>query len=131
MRRVLPFVAVAVAASAVTAAAVVIPARAAGDDDRPSAGARFAEFQACMKEQGFDIGGDVEIVIRRGEVTINGKTVDAEAFREARRACGGPLRRGLRFGLLPRLDRLPDDAPPELRERVERLRECLEQARTT
>ena len=83
-----------------------------------------------MKEHGFDISGQTKIIVRPGEVTINGEKVDAEKFRAAQRECGAPLRRGpgLGFGLLPRLDRMPGDVPEELRERMERVRECLENA---
>ena len=127
MRRLLPFAAVAVVASAATAAAIVIPARA-GEGDRPQFRERIAEFASCMREHGFDISADTEIVVRPGEVTINGEKVDAEKFRTAQRECGPPFRPGFGFGLLPRLDRMPGAVPEELRERMERVRECLEQA---
>ena len=128
MRRLLPFAAVAVVASAVTAAAIVIPARAGGGEDRPKFRERIAEFEACMKENGFELSGETKIVVRPGEVTINGEKVDAEKFRTAQRECGPPFRPGFGFGLLPRLDRMPGDVPEELRERMERVRKCLEQA---
>jgi hypothetical protein len=128
MRRLLPFAAVAVVASAATAAAIVIPARAGDRDTRPEFGERIAEFEACMKEHGFDISGETRITVRPGEVTINGEKVDPEKFRAARRECGMPFRPGFGLGVFPRLDRLPDDVPDELRERMERVRECLEKA---
>jgi hypothetical protein len=130
MRRLLPFVAVAVAASAATAAAIVIPAKAGGGDDRPKFRERIAEFEACMMEHGFDISGETKIVMRPGEVTINGAKVDAQKFRSAQRVCGAPFGRGpgFGFGLLPRLDRSPGDVPEELRKRMERVRECMEKA---
>jgi hypothetical protein len=131
MRRLLPFAAVAVVASAATAAAIVIPARAGDGDARPGFRERIAEFEACMKEHGFDISGETKITVRPGEVTINGEKVDAEKFRTAQRACGLPFPGrgpGFGFGLLPRLDRMPGDVPEELRQRMERVRECLEKA---
>jgi hypothetical protein len=130
MRRLLSFAAVAVVASAATAAAIVIPARAGDGNDSPQFRERIAAFEACMKEHGFDISGETKIVVRPGEVTINGEKVDAEKFRTARRECGPPFRPGFGFGfgLLPRLDRMPGDVPAELRERMERVRECLEKA---
>ena len=133
MRRVLPFVIVAVIASAVTAAAIVIPARAGDRHGHPRSASRIAEVEACMRERGFDISGDTEVIVRPGEITINGKAVDADAFRRAERECGPPFGRAFGFGPgpLPRLDPLRDDAPAELRERMERLRACLEQARKT
>ncbi len=130
MRHLLPFVAVAVVASAATAAAIVIPARAGDGSNRPEFRERLAEFETCMKEHGFDISGETKIVVRPGEVTIDGEKVDAEKFRTAQRECGPPFRPGFGFGLglLPRLDRMPGDVPEELRERMERVRECLEKA---
>jgi hypothetical protein len=130
MRRLLPFVAVAAIASAVTAAAIVIPARAGDGNDRPEFRERIAEFEACMKEHGFDISGETKIIVRPGEVTVDGEGVDAEKFRTAQRECGPPFGPGFGhgLGLFPRLDRMPGDVPEELRERMERVRECLEKA---
>ncbi len=134
MRRLLPFVAVAVLASAVTAAAIVVPAWA-GEGERKREGTideRIREFDACMREHGFDFGRETEIIVRPGEVTINGRRVDAERFREAQRDCGPPFHAP--FGLVPHRGELPGldgmpGIPDDLRERVERLERCLEEAK--
>ena len=120
MRRVLLIVAVAVASSAVTAAAIVLPASAAGDD--PTLRDRMERFESCMREQGFDLGPETTVVITPDGIRVNGEEVDAEAFRNARRECGAPFR-----GLVPRLGR---GELPELGERMERLRDCLEAEET-
>ena len=114
MRRLIPILAAAVLASALTAGAIVLPARAT-EGDRPE----FERFEACMRDRGFDLGGpETEVRITPDGVTVNGEEVDAEAYREAQRACGGPP--GLRFGLPPR-----GEVEPELRERLERMRNCM------
>jgi len=117
MRRVLLIVGVAALSSALTAAAIVLPASAGGrGDDQPSRD-RIEEFESCMSQHGFELGPDTNVVITPDGVRVNGKEVDAEAFRAAERECG-PLFRGL----LPRLD---GAVPPELEEKLERLRDCM------
>jgi hypothetical protein len=134
MRRLLPFVGVAVLASALTAVAIVIPAQADDGAEPKSSADGIAEFEACMKEHGFDLsGGKTEIMVTPGEVTINGKAVDAEKFRAAERECGPPLglEKGLGFAFGVRPLQLPDDAPAELRERMERMEACLAEERAS
>ena len=116
MRRFFLIAAVAVASSAVTAAAIVLPASAA--DDEPTSRDRAEAFEACMRENGFELGPETTVVITPDGVRVNGKQVDADAFREAERECGPPFRE-----LLPRLE---DGELPELGERFGRLRDCLE-----
>lgn len=116
MRRVLLIVAVAVASSAVTAAAIVLPASAAGDE--PSFRDRVERFESCMREHGFELGRETSVVITPDGVRVNGKEVDAEAFRNAQRECGPPFR-----GVLPSFE--PGELP-ELDGRLERLRDCME-----
>jgi len=70
-----------------------------------------------MRQHGFELGPDTNVVITPDGVRVDGKVVDAESFRAARRECG-PLFRGL----LPRLD---GAVPPELEQRLERLRDCM------
>ena len=72
-----------------------------------------------MREHGFELGGpETEVRITPDGVTVNGEEVDPKAFREAQRACGGPP--GLSFALPPR-----GEIEPELRERFERMRDCM------
>jgi hypothetical protein len=112
MRRLLPYALVAVAASLITAGAIAIPALADDQDDP------VRSFEDCLREHGFlPEDGRLDVQIRPDGVWLNGEKVDAEAFREARRECGPPLR-----GLLPAL---PSDG--DLEERMDRLRDCLEQ----
>ena len=132
MRRLQLVLVVAAASSALTAAAISIPASAEDDardrprtfallapsGERPNA-ARIAEFKRCMAERGFELGDDVTIRITPDGVTIDGKEVDAREFRRARRACG-PLFPHLRGRF--RAHALPEG---ERRERMEKLRECL------
>lgn len=117
VRRLRPFLLVAAASSLVTAGAIAIPALADDrDDPRPPA---FREFEDCLREHGFDVrpeNGRVELRVTPEGVWVNGEKVDADAFRKARRECGPPLRR-----VLPALP-----IEPELRERMERLHDCLE-----
>jgi hypothetical protein len=116
MRRALLLVGIAAVSSVLTAAAIVLPASASGDaspsDDRIEA------FESCMRESGFDFGPETIVEVTRDGVRINGNEVDADDFRAAKRECG-PLFRGDR----PRVDGV---LPPELDERLERLRDCVE-----
>jgi hypothetical protein len=143
MRRLLPILAAALLGSALTAAAIVLPARASGDahdrDERDRgvragpllldperAPERIEEFEACMRENGFDLGDETTLRITPDGVWLNGEKVDRERFREAQRECGPPFRfapPGLDD--LPELERLPDAVPPELRERLEQFRRCV------
>lgn len=115
MRRLVPLAVVAALSSAVTAAVIVFPAlaedepvaRAAPDRrDRPFEDV-FRRFAVCMRDQGFDFGADTTLRVEPDGVTVNGKKVDADAFRRAERACGGPPFRGLERPLPPRLGDLP------------------------
>jgi hypothetical protein len=117
MRRALLIAAVAVVSSVLTAAAIVLPASAGGRGDGTSR-ERIQEFESCMREHGFELGPETEVVISPDGVRVNGKEVDAESFRAARRECGP-----LFGGALPRLD---GAVPPELEERFEGLRDCIE-----
>jgi hypothetical protein len=151
MRRLIPILAAALAGSALTAAALTLPALAADRDERMRA------WEKCMREQGFDLEGTTTIRIEDGRVTIDGEEVDAERFRAAQRECGTPFRLppldlqdrpGLErlpdLELRPKLPELPDlDSLPrfderprfeerpelpelqELRDRLERLENCL------
>ena len=141
MRRLLPILAAAALGSAVTAAAIVLPAGASGDSetrderagprlpDREQALERIREFEACMREHGFGFGDDTTVRVTPEGVWVNGEKVDRERFREARRECGSPILplRSLLPALegLPDLERLPDAAPPKLRERLEQFRRCV------
>ena len=116
MRRALLLVGVVAVSSALTAAAIVLPASASGDAS--SSGDRIEEFESCLQEHGFDVGPETTVEITPDGVRINGNEVDADDFRAAQRECG-PLFRGD----LPRLDGV---VPPELDERLERLRDCVE-----
>jgi hypothetical protein len=117
-RRLLPFLLVAAASSLVTAGALALPALA-DDRDEP-----LRELDDCLREHGFDLrpeDGRLEVRVTPDGVWVNGEKVeDAEAFREAARECKPRLPR-----LLPALPLDPDAVPPELRERMERLEECL------
>jgi hypothetical protein len=113
MRRLVPLAVVAALSSLATAAVVVLPALAEGDRgesyalrgaSRPFAD-EFGRFAACMREKGFSFDGEVRVQKEGDRVTVDGKEVDAEAFRAAERACGGPPFRRLRD--LPRLGELP------------------------
>ena len=130
---------VAILSSAATAAALTLPALARDGDgeDRafrlplwPAFGegrAKLEEFEACMKEQGFDLSGEVTVRITPDGVTVNGKKVDRETFEKAEDACGTPLQLPeLKRGAIPNLEVLPD----ELQQKMEKVRECLEEART-
>lgn len=117
MKRALLIAGVAAVSSALTAAAIVLPASAGGREDRPSSD-RALEFEACMTAHGFELGPETTVVITRDGVRVDGKEVDAESFREAARECRPPLRHAL-----PQLE---GNAPPELRERLERMRDCME-----
>jgi hypothetical protein len=129
MRRVLPLIVVAAAASGLTAAVLVGPGFAGGDDGRPEVAPAFdseearaarERFQACMREQGFELGPETELRITPDGATLNGKPVDRDALRAAMRECRPRLGRGL-GGPFGRGE--PDG---EARERLDRIRECME-----
>jgi hypothetical protein len=116
-RRLLPFLLVAAASSLVTAGALALPALA-DDRDEP-----LRELDECLREHGFDLrpeNGRLEVRVTPDGVWVNGEKVDAEAFRKAQRECRPHVPR-----LLPALPLDPDAGPPDLRERMERLEECL------
>lgn len=127
MRRLQLVVLVAAVSSGLTAAAIAIPAWA--EDDKPErddsvfapARERIEKFEACMREQGFELGPETTVRITPDGVTINGQEVDAEKFRAAQQECG-PLFPALVPGRLE----LRDAVPGELQERFDRLRSCLE-----
>lgn len=132
MRRLQLVLVAAAIGSALTAAAISIPAWAGGDDEDPESGEvlaprdeRIREFEACMKEHGFDFGDEIVVRVTPDGVTVNGKQVDAEALREAQRECGFPFP-ALR---LPDFDpgELPRAVPDDLREQLDRLRSCFEE----
>ena len=134
MRRLLPILAAAVLGSAITAAAIVLPARATGGSENRAENPRprlvdperLEEFEACMRENGFDLSDETTLRITPDGVWLNGEKVDRDRFREARRECGPRFRSLLpAFGDLPELERLPDAVPPELRERLEQFRRCV------
>jgi hypothetical protein len=93
MRRLIPILAAALAGSALTAAAITLPALAADRDERIRA------WETCMREQGlgFDPEGITTIRIEDGRVTIDGEEVDPDRFGAAQRQCGTPF-------VLPPLD---------------------------
>jgi hypothetical protein len=130
-RRLLPFLLIAAASSLVTAAALALPALAEEPDDRLGFRERMRAFEECMREHGFDLrpeDGRVELRVTPEGVWLNGEKVDGDAFREARRECGPPLRAPFRGDpeLLPALPFGENAVPPELRERMERFRDCLD-----
>jgi hypothetical protein len=114
MRRLVPLAVVAALSSLATAAVIVLPALAVDDGgkqswalrdaNRPFA-AEFARFAECMRDKGFAFDGDVRVEVDGDRITVDGKEVDADAFREAERACGGPPFQRLRD--LPALRGLP------------------------
>lgn len=118
---------VAVASSALTAAAIVLPAEAgdgSGGGDRlkrleGGGGDRVKDFEACMREQGFELGPETTVRITPDGVTVNGEAVDRDEFREAKRECGP---------LFPHVGPSfePGELPDDMGERFERLRDCLE-----
>jgi hypothetical protein len=125
VRRILTLVGVAALASALTTAVIALPARAGGgeNDGREAFDRRLADFGACMREHGFDFGPETKVEVDPDGVRVNGAEVDPEAFREARRECGGlPVPA---VGLL-----LPPggDDPAAVERRLERLRACAEEA---
>ncbi len=122
MRR-FPLLVVAAASSLLTAAAVAIPALA--DRGEESTG----DFDDCLRKHGFDVrpeNGRVELRITPEGVWLNGEQVDADAFREARRECRPPRLFPAEPGMLPALPFDLEVVPPELRERMERFRDCLD-----
>jgi hypothetical protein len=130
----LPFLLIAAASSLVTAAALALPALAEEPDDRLGFRERMRAFDECMREQGFDLRseeGRVELRVTPDGVWLNGEKVDADAFRAAQRECRpeGRLFRGER-GRMPALPLDPRLVPPELRERMERFRDCLDVEQT-
>jgi hypothetical protein len=134
MRRLLPILAAAVLGSAITAAAIVLPAGASGDSENRKESTwprlvdpeRMEAFEACMRENGFDFGDETTLRITPDGVWLNGEKVDRERFREARRECGPRFRSLLpALGDLPELERLPDALAPELREELEQFRRCV------
>jgi hypothetical protein len=112
MRRLIPILVAALAGSALTAAAITLPARAGDRDER--FGERLRAWQDCMRGQGFDLEGATTIRIADGRVTIDGEEVDPDRFGDAREACGGPfqvppyLEQVPEFGELPELGELPE-----------------------
>jgi hypothetical protein len=138
MRRLLPILAAAALGSAITAAAIVLPAGASGNSENRAETTRprlldpermrerMQEFEGCMREHGFDLDEETTLRIMPDGVWLNGEKVDRERFREARRECGPPFRALLpALENLPELERLPDAVPPELRERLEQFRRCV------
>jgi hypothetical protein len=138
MRRLVPILAAAVLGSALTAAAIVLPAGASGDSENRAERAgprllnperfreRMEEFEACMRENGFDLGEEMSLRITPEGVWVNGEKVDAERFRELQRECGRPFRfPPPNLEDLPELEGLPEAVPPELRERLEQFRRCV------
>jgi hypothetical protein len=122
MRRLLPFLLVAAASSLVTAGALAIPAFA--DEREESERPLLRDLDECLREHGFDLrteNGRLEVRVTPEGVWVNGEKVDAESFRKARRECRPMLPR-----LLPERPFDPEVVPPELRERMERFRDCLD-----
>jgi hypothetical protein len=70
-----------------------------------------------MRKHGFDLSGETTVRVTPDGVTVNGRKVDADAFRAAEKECGPPWRGlGLRLGRgLPRLEGLPGRAELEQR----------------
>ena len=74
MRRFLTLVLAAGAGAALTAAALVGPARTALTDSDHHLDA----FERCMDRHGFDVSGDVVVRVTQDGVTINGEAVDPD-----------------------------------------------------
>ena len=124
MRRIALILAVASISSGATAAPIAIPAGA--DDEQRGRRERLEQFQACMRRHGFEIGPETVVLATPNGVTVNGKRVDGEAFREAQRDCGPlvPSPRDLGLDELRGAWRLgPGDR------HLEQLRRCLDAER--
>jgi hypothetical protein len=134
LKRVIPILLAAALGSLVTAAAIVLPA-AAGDDDpaAPRALPGFldpdevdrlrADWADCMSDRGFDLGDDTNVQVTPDGVIVDGKQVDAEKFRAAAKACGGPPG----FGVLGLGAGLPDDLFERSRERIREWEACMKE----
>ena len=120
MRRIALILAVAAISSGATAAAIVVPAGA--DDAQRGRREHLEQFQACMGRHGFEIGPETVVLATPDGITVNGKRVDDEAFRDAQRDCGplvpSPRDLGLEFWDARRLDRGD--------RHLEQLRRCLD-----
>jgi hypothetical protein len=129
MRRLVPLLAAALVGSALTAAAIVLPARATGGED--AFAERLRQWEQCMRDAGLDLDGETVVRVDEDGVTIDGEAVDPDRFRDAERACGRPVRLPpAELDELPRFrdsDELPRlrGLPPRLRDRLERLEDCL------
>jgi hypothetical protein len=121
MRRIALILAVAAISSGATAAAIVVPARA--DDAQRGRREHLEQFQACMDRHGFEIGPATVVLATPDGITVNGKRVDDEAFRDAQRDCGPlvPSPRDLGLGELRDARRLG-----RADRHLEQLRRCLD-----
>ena len=89
MRGLIPILGAAVVSSALTAAAITLPAQAGGRDER--VGERQRQWEQCMRAAGFDLGDDTTVRVTPDGVTVDGVEVDPERFRDAERRCGLPF----------------------------------------
>jgi hypothetical protein len=125
MRKLILILVVALASSAVTAAAITLPARgdgtpdtpdtpkAAPEEDRADRGlleGLLGDVESCLSENGLDLE-DPELRLTPDGLSLNGRKLDRDLFEELRRECA------------PLVPESLFEPPADLKERLDR---CLE-----
>ena len=122
MRKLILILVVALASSAVTAAAITLPARGDGTPDTPKPAPRedradrglleglLGDVQSCLAENGLDLENP-ELGLTPDGLSLNGRKLDRDLLEELRRECA------------PLVPEALFEPPADLKERLDR---CLE-----
>ena len=123
MRKLILILVVALASSAVTAAAITLPARgdspetpkAAPEEDRADRGlleGLLGDVESCLRENGLDLE-DPELRLTPDGLSLNDRRLDRDLFEELQRECA------------PLLPESLFEPPAELKERLDRCLDAL------
>ena len=124
MRKLILILVVALASSAVTAAAITLPARGDGTPDTPKAAPKkdradgglleglLGDVESCLRENGLDLE-DPELRLTPDGLSLNDRRLDRDLFEELQRECA------------PLLPESLFEPPAELKERLDRCLEAL------
>jgi hypothetical protein len=123
MRKLILILVVALASSAVTAAAITLPARgdspktpkAAPEEDRADRGlleGLLGDVESCLRENGLDLE-DPELRLTPDGLSLNDRKLDHDLFEELRRECA------------PLVPESLIQPPADLKDRLDRCLEAL------